>query len=402
MQKNKNYLSIFFSEVDDQLSGIITNYNQLKENPENKDAINVIFRYIHTVKGNSGTCGLKNISKLAHSIENIFGALRDDKLNFSNDAAKLIENGLAILSENLEHIKNDPDFDDNLNFDDYASQVEALLTNKPQTQQAPKIKISNKIIFTKDEVENLRKKYKTYLFGKATIIFQTSDLFADIKMFQFLLFLESKNFEIIKMIPEQEHIGQEYFSADMCNHKIEIIFPPDKNSELIINQGLEFHSPSIENSSIEKNDIRNFLDKKKKSKQMLNLPEKFLYTIILKIGEVKIGILCLNIIYIVNFNPNVFIYTGENSIGLFRYLDKIVPIVNLSKTYKVTDFDKILLIDTANGVLGVLFTEILDIKRTAISEILIDFSTNNIIFLHNTEKINIIDGNKLLDYKNEI
>ena len=50
------------------------------EKQVNPDAINAIFRDVHTLKGTAGFVGLVSIQKLAHNMEDVFDALRDESL----------------------------------------------------------------------------------------------------------------------------------------------------------------------------------------------------------------------------------------------------------------------------------------------------------------------------------
>src|SRR5687768_14499999 len=47
------------------------------------EIINTIFREVHTLKGTAGFVGLESIRKLAHRLEDLFGAVRADKLAVS-------------------------------------------------------------------------------------------------------------------------------------------------------------------------------------------------------------------------------------------------------------------------------------------------------------------------------
>ncbi|MBR4224455.1 MAG: chemotaxis protein CheA [Oscillospiraceae bacterium] len=60
------------------------------ENSFGEEDINEIFRIMHTIKGSSAMMGLENMSHLAHSVEDLFYIIREDR-NVVKDAAKLYD-----------------------------------------------------------------------------------------------------------------------------------------------------------------------------------------------------------------------------------------------------------------------------------------------------------------------
>ncbi|MAT16379.1 MAG: hypothetical protein CMJ46_14040 [Planctomyces sp.] len=76
---------MFVENAMDLLDQIESDLLILEENGENLDSaiVNKVFRSAHTIKGDSGFIGLNKIGKLAHAIENVLDALRDDQLKSS-------------------------------------------------------------------------------------------------------------------------------------------------------------------------------------------------------------------------------------------------------------------------------------------------------------------------------
>ena len=76
-------------------------------------AINEIFRIMHTIKGSAAMMMFNNISMLAHTMEDIFFYLREDKpgvLDFS-EILDLILNGVDFIKCEIDKIKNSKDAD---------------------------------------------------------------------------------------------------------------------------------------------------------------------------------------------------------------------------------------------------------------------------------------------------
>ncbi|MCA9042391.1 MAG: response regulator [Planctomycetaceae bacterium] len=76
---------MFVENATDLLDQIESDLLILEENGEHLDnaIVNKVFRSAHTIKGDSGFIGLNKIGKLAHAIENVLDALRDEQLTSS-------------------------------------------------------------------------------------------------------------------------------------------------------------------------------------------------------------------------------------------------------------------------------------------------------------------------------
>lgn len=72
------------------------------------ETINEIFRIMHTIKGSAAMMSFNNISMLAHSIEDVFYVLREDKprnINYS-ELSDLVLEGLDFIKVEIAKIKN--------------------------------------------------------------------------------------------------------------------------------------------------------------------------------------------------------------------------------------------------------------------------------------------------------
>lgn len=78
-----------------------------------ESAINEIFRSMHTIKGSSAMMMFNNISMLAHTMEDIFYYIREDKpkaLNFS-ELSDYILDGIDFIKSEIDKIKDNKDAD---------------------------------------------------------------------------------------------------------------------------------------------------------------------------------------------------------------------------------------------------------------------------------------------------
>jgi len=70
------------------------------------DLINSIFREMHTLKGTAGFVGLESITSLAHKLEDVFGALRDEQLIVTPNLVDDAFAGIQLLTAMRENVLN--------------------------------------------------------------------------------------------------------------------------------------------------------------------------------------------------------------------------------------------------------------------------------------------------------
>jgi two-component system chemotaxis sensor kinase CheA len=64
MDENVNFTDVYRQEADELLVEIEEAVLEIEENPEEKEAINRLFRAVHTIKGSGAMFGLKRLSIL--------------------------------------------------------------------------------------------------------------------------------------------------------------------------------------------------------------------------------------------------------------------------------------------------------------------------------------------------
>lgn len=93
-------LKIFQVESEEIISKLNNNLMDLEKNPKNKDAILLLFRDAHSLKGASRMVGFNNVQAVAHKMEDILGLAKEDKLLINSkiiDALYKTVDFLAIL-----------------------------------------------------------------------------------------------------------------------------------------------------------------------------------------------------------------------------------------------------------------------------------------------------------------
>ncbi|MBN1385774.1 chemotaxis protein CheA [Candidatus Woesearchaeota archaeon] len=171
MQEVAAYKDEFLSEAKDQITKINTLLINLEREPGNLDYINEIFRFCHTLKGNSAALSYKRYSALAHSAENLLGKIRSKELKATPEvidalfrAVDLLDAGIDLIRDDREHELSTDEMDRelaNLSGDkDIVSEKQEVQTRFPLAAPA-KAQIRKRL------VEGLRCLRAVILFKKA-------------------------------------------------------------------------------------------------------------------------------------------------------------------------------------------------------------------------------------------
>jgi len=97
------YLDAFIRESEEAITELNNSLLDLESDPEDREAMDSIFRTAHTLKGNFGAMGFEDASDLAHAIEDLLDAMRQGEMEVTADRMDLIFAGVdmieAIVSE---------------------------------------------------------------------------------------------------------------------------------------------------------------------------------------------------------------------------------------------------------------------------------------------------------------
>jgi len=78
--KEDEYRQLFLSEALENFEELNKLFIDLEKDQKNKKAIANIFRIIHTLKGNAMGMGYDKIAELAHVMEDVFGAIKEEEI----------------------------------------------------------------------------------------------------------------------------------------------------------------------------------------------------------------------------------------------------------------------------------------------------------------------------------
>ena len=101
----EQFLEPFLVEARDFLQSIGEKLMALEDDPTNADIINELFRYVHTLKGNSGIFEFPEMTRVLHAGEDLMDAVRQGKVGYSRALAdQLLEamDYVSVLFDELE------------------------------------------------------------------------------------------------------------------------------------------------------------------------------------------------------------------------------------------------------------------------------------------------------------
>lgn len=107
----KKLYGVFIDEASEHIAEIENGLLDIEKNPQDKELINKIFRSAHTIKGSSGTLGLKDISRFTHNMEEILELMRQEKLAPKKEIINTLLKSTDIIKEMVEALASERDFD---------------------------------------------------------------------------------------------------------------------------------------------------------------------------------------------------------------------------------------------------------------------------------------------------
>jgi two-component system, chemotaxis family, sensor kinase CheA len=87
---SKQLRKVFVMESEDRLQQMEESLLHLEQNPADSEAINVLFRAAHTIKGSAGVVGFDAVSRFMHVVENTLDKVRNNELQITPPFVKLL------------------------------------------------------------------------------------------------------------------------------------------------------------------------------------------------------------------------------------------------------------------------------------------------------------------------
>lgn len=95
-------LNIFQVESEEIIARLNNSLLDLEKKPNNKDAILMLFRDAHSLKGASRLIGFNNVQTIAHKVEDILGLAKDNKLHFNSKIVDVLYKTIDFLADLIQ------------------------------------------------------------------------------------------------------------------------------------------------------------------------------------------------------------------------------------------------------------------------------------------------------------
>ncbi len=218
------------SQLIEQLETIFLDCE--KVNTFTSEAINEIFRFMHTIKGSSAMMGFSGISTLAHVIEDLFAYLRDEKprqIDFAT-LCELILDGLDFIKVEIHKIKNSESADGDAST--LTDRIQAFLIDLKGTYSSNDLPQEQSCVSPNPENPLLAQHLENSLVNPNSQLFRAVIRFTDdcgmenVRAYQIIHnFLEITNY--FRFLPED--ILDNHNSADYIRqHGFQVFFSTDK------------------------------------------------------------------------------------------------------------------------------------------------------------------------------
>lgn len=174
---NESLIDMYIFETTENIEQIERTILSSEESETySSEAINEIFRHMHTIKGSSAVMELQHISSLAHSIEDLFFFIRENEGAGVKpaDVNDLVLSGIDFIKVELEKIKNGVEADGDA--EQLTSQIRSFIETLKQSKSP--VDINNEMTFRTEEKSTFPKKdddaFKDSLKNifKATVFFK--------------------------------------------------------------------------------------------------------------------------------------------------------------------------------------------------------------------------------------
>lgn len=132
---NEELLKDFFAEADQQIEILESNTLVIEQDPDNKDAIDEIFRAAHTLKGGSATVEMNELSQFTHAIEDLLDEIRSDRLKVTEPVVDLLLSAIDIVKAMLRSRKDGEVYSEDVT--PMVNELRSHVASKPKVQAKP-------------------------------------------------------------------------------------------------------------------------------------------------------------------------------------------------------------------------------------------------------------------------
>lgn len=111
---DEEILEIFLEEADEVVGTMKENLQSWKQNHDDSEALTVLRRSYHTIKGSGRLAGAKVVGEFAWAIENMLNRIIEGRLDLQPEIFDLMEKAETTLESSIQHLKGDLDAQPNV------------------------------------------------------------------------------------------------------------------------------------------------------------------------------------------------------------------------------------------------------------------------------------------------
>ena len=130
---DSDIITEFIAESNEYLEDAETALLQLEKNPNDAEAINVVFRAFHTIKGTSGFLQLDLSTQFAHAAESFFSRVREGEITCTNENADLSLRSIDMVKLLVKSVENALDGEPLYKPDGYDELIHVLTSQEDKT-----------------------------------------------------------------------------------------------------------------------------------------------------------------------------------------------------------------------------------------------------------------------------
>lgn len=134
------YLGVFLDEGNEQIDLLEQHLLEIEKTEASQEALQVMFRAAHTLKGSSRTMGFLRIGDLTHEMESVLDDMRNDQLELSTDVVNALLECMDLLKQMMAAVQqsgNDESFDQAV-VKELVDKLIGVRTGEAKPQQAAK------------------------------------------------------------------------------------------------------------------------------------------------------------------------------------------------------------------------------------------------------------------------
>ncbi len=205
---DKNYWELFFGESQEYLKEINRNLVILEKDPSDNEAVNEIFRFMHTIKGMAATMGFKDLAEFAHAIEDVFDEFRSGKSKVTPQVMDVVFACVDAFESLLEDLKAQRP--SQIDIGSFVNRLKEVMGGgKEEKEKDRTSEVPEEITLSEEEINRVNNE-KGKNFFRIDIELQPECPLKGARAFMIIVQLRRFG-EIVKCVPPEEELKKDSF-----------------------------------------------------------------------------------------------------------------------------------------------------------------------------------------------